>query len=238
MAAMLCAAVNITGPAYAYKAENVSTGGTISGIVKFDGLAPKRQRLEVTKDMDVCGRTPLYAQSLMVGNDGGIENAVVAITEISAGKPFLPEKGVQFDQKDCEYVPHVLVFPAGSTIEIINSDGIMHSIHTESSINPVIDMAQPGFKKVMPVTVKKPEVIEISCDAHNWMDGWWYVAGNPYYAKTDSAGRYTITDVPPGTYTLKLWQEKLGTQTREVTVKSGATTTVDFMMKPAKKGGG
>ncbi|MGH7931704.1 MAG: carboxypeptidase regulatory-like domain-containing protein [Candidatus Binataceae bacterium] len=220
--------------AWAYTTEAVSDGGTISGVVKFDGQAPKPKRLEISKDKDVCGAKPLYEQSLLVGKNGAIRNAIVTLTGISKGEPLKPASGVEFDQKDCEYVPHVVVFPAGSTVDIINSDGILHSIHSESKINPVIDMAQPGFKRKITVKIEKPEIIKVGCDAHNWMVGWWYVTANPYYAITGADGRFTIANVPPGAYTLQVWQEALGTETQKVSVKPGATVTADFVMKPGK----
>jgi len=221
--------------AAAYEAIKVNNGGAVSGVVKFAGAAPKAARLEVSKDRDVCGAHPLYDQSLEVGRGGGIRNAVVTITDISRGAPLKPETQVKFDQRGCEYVPHVAAFPAGSTVAIVNSDGILHSIHTESTVNPIIDMAQPGFKKTISVTIAKPEAIKVTCDAHNWMIGWWYVTANPYYAVTGADGRYTIRNVPPGTYMLKVWQETLGTLTQKVTNKPGASVTADFTMK-AKKG--
>lgn len=220
--------------AAAYEAVNVTGGGAITGVVKFAGAPPKPARLEVSKDRDVCGTHPLYDQSLEVARDGGIKNAVVAITDISRGEALKPAPDVKFDQRGCEYVPHVAAFPAGSTVEIINSDGILHSIHTESVINPVIDMAQPGFKKTIRVTIEQPEEIKVTCDAHNWMLGWWYVTANPYYAITGANGRYSITNVPPGTYTVQVWQEKLGTLTQKVTVKPAAGVTADFTLRPKK----
>jgi hypothetical protein len=141
---------------------------------------------------------------------------------------------VLFDQKGCQYTPHVIAFAAGSTVKVLNSDGILHSIHTESSINPVMDLAQPGFKKTISVAIAKPEAIKVTCDAHNWMEGWWYAVGNPYYAVTDAAGHFTIANVPPGTYRLRVWQEKLGELTRKVTVAAGKPITVDFTMKARK----
>ena len=216
--------------ARAYRGENVADGGVIAGVVKFAGTPPALQVLEVSKDRDVCGTHKLYDQSLIVGKNGGIANAVVALPDIPAGEPLKPEADVKFDQKGCEYRPHVAAFPAGSTVDIINSDGILHNIHTDSEANPVIDIAQPGFKKTVAVTVAKPEAIKVSCDAHNWMEGWWYVAANPYYAVTDANGHFTIGNIPPGTYTLQVWQEKLGTESKQVTVKPGATVTADFAM--------
>jgi plastocyanin len=230
-----CAAVS----ADAYQSETVTHGGTITGTVKYEGAPPKPQQLDISKDRDVCGTRPQYEQSLIVGKGGGIANAIVSLPDIAKGKPLNPNPAVTFDQKGCEYIPHVAAFSAGSTVDILNSDGILHNIHTESTSNPLIDIAQPGFKKEIKVTIEKPEAIRVSCDAHNWMVGWWYVAPNPYFAKTNEAGTYTITDVPPGTYTIRIWQEKLGTESRKVTVKADATTTADFTMTargaPAKQ---
>lgn len=234
LAAVLGGVLLLAGTAYPYEAAPVANGGTITGVVKFDGAPPKPARLEISKDKDVCGVRPLFDQSLIVGSSGGIKNAVVTITDIAKGEPMKPDSGVIFDQKGCEYTPHLIAFPAGSTVNVLNSDGILHSVHTESSINPVIDMAQPGFKKTISVTIAKPEAIRVTCDAHNWMEGWWYVVGNPYYAVTGADGHFTIANVPPGNYTLQVWQEKLGTTTRKVTVAAGAPVRVDFTMTAKK----
>jgi hypothetical protein len=219
----------------AYMAEAVKDGGRIAGTVKFDGAPPARTPVEISKDREVCGAVAHYDESLIVDAGGGIANAVVSIPAIAKGAALVPLKDVNFDQKNCAYTPHVLAFPIGSTVDIINSDGILHSVRTESKRNPALDMAQPSFKRVIVVApLKYPELIDVSCDAHNWMHGWWFVAGNPYYAVTDGKGNFTIKDVPPGTYTLEVWQEKLGTRTRTVTVEPGKTVTVDFTLAPGK----
>ena len=228
-ALLLCGAA-----AFPYETAPITAGGTITGVVRYAGVAPRRAQLEISKDKDVCGATPLFDQSLIVSSSGGIGNAVITITDIPKGEPMRPVNGVIFDQIGCEYSPHVIAFPAGSSIKVLNSDGILHSIHTESTINPVVDMAQPGFKKTLNVTIEKPEAIHVTCDAHNWMDGWWYATGNPYFAITGPDGRFSIANVPPGNYTLQVWQEKLGTMSRKVTVAAGQSVTTDFTMKPAK----
>jgi carboxypeptidase family protein len=235
VAAWLLVAMLFSG-AQAYQAETVKDSGTIAGTVKYAGTPPPRQPIEVSKDRGVCGTEPHYDQSLVVGEDGGIANAVVTITDIRHGVPLIPLKDVKFDQKSCEYVPHVLAMPVGSTVDIVNSDGILHSVRAESKVNPPLDMAQPPFKHVIVTPpLNKPEIIEVSCDTHNWMQGWWYVADNPYYAVADNDGKFVIRDVPAGTYTLQVWQEVLGTKTRKVTVEPGKTITVDFTMGPKKK---
>ena len=230
----LSSLVGVAG-AHAYEALLFKDGGTIAGTVRFIGKPPPRRPVEISKDRDVCGATPHYDESLVVSAGGGIANAVVSLDDIAKGAPLTPLKDVKFDQKNCDYTPHVLAFPAGSTVDIINSDGILHSIRTESRRNPALDMAQPPFKHdIVTAPLRYPELIDVTCDAHNWMHGWWFVADNPYYAVTGSDGSFTIKDVPPGTYTLKLWQERLGTQTRKVTVEPGKTTTVDFTMTLGK----
>jgi hypothetical protein len=217
--------------AHAYQAETVIDGGTISGLVTFAGPAPVPQRLEVSKDKDICGAQPLYDQSLVVGADRGVANVVVSLTDIKQGEALTPLPDVAFDQKGCEYLPHVIAFPAGSTVRVENSDGILHSIHTESITNPVVDMAQPGFKKSITVTISQPEAIKVTCDAHNWMEGWWYATGNPYYAVTGPDGKYTIKNVPSGSYMLEAWQEKLGITKQPVTVGKAASVQADFTLK-------
>lgn len=229
-AATAIASLMLAGSVRAYQAESVKDGGAIAGTIKFNGTPPARKAIEISKDREVCGAAPLYDESLVVAAAGGIANAVVSIQDIARGAPLTPLEHVKFDQKNCDYKPHVLAFAAGSTVDIINSDGILHSIRTESKRNPALDLAQPPFKRVITVPVKDAELIDVSCDAHNWMHGWWFVAGNPYYAVTDAGGHFTIKDVPPGSYTLTVWQEKLGTETRKVTVEPDKTVTVDFTM--------
>ncbi len=216
--------------AFAYTEEQVTNGGTITGTVKLEGTAPAPKKVEVTKDKEICGRKQHFDESLIVGSDNGIQYAVVSLPDIQKGVAFKPIDA-RFDQKGCDYLPHVLAFPAGSTVHIMNNDGILHNIHTYSSKNPPINKAQPKFKKEITVTEKQPEKVRVSCDAHGWMHANWFVASNPYYAVTDDKGGYTIKDVPPGDYTVEVWQEKLGSETQKISVKPGQTTTVNFALK-------
>jgi plastocyanin len=218
--------------ASAYEAIAVPNGGTIAGTVTYDGVAPKPALLNITRDTKVCAAAPHLSQELEVGADGGIRGAIVSIPGIAKGAALQPEKAVKFDQRECVFEPHVLAFSAGSTIEILNSDDIMHDLRTFSTANPPLNLIQPRTVKSIEVKIEKPETIKVGCYMHPWMSAWWYAAGNPYYAVTGTDGKFEIRDVPPGTYTLKLWQEKLGSRTRTVTVKAGQTATVDFKLKP------
>jgi plastocyanin len=209
-----------------YKAGDVKDGGSVSGTVKFKGTAPAPKKLDVSKDKEVCGKSPKVDQSLVV-NNGNLANAVVTITDIKTGKK-IDTKKVTLDQKGCEYQPHVLAFPVGSTVEILNPDGILHNVHSYSKANSPFNMAQPKFKKTLDVKIEKPEAIEVKCDVHGWMQGWLVATPTPYVAVTDNSGNFKLTDVPPGTYTVEVWHEKLGKNTQKVTVKAKEDAKVSF----------
>jgi hypothetical protein len=205
-----------------------AAGGTITGAVKFAGDAPAVKEIPPTKDKEVCGKGPIYDESLMVDKaTKGIRWAVVSVQGAQGkwdGKPAV------FDQKGCVFRPHVLVTPPGK-VTVLNSDGVLHNFHSYGTKNPALNRAQPGFRKTMDVEFKHPEVVKITCDAHPWMAGWMVVSDHPFVGVTDEKGTYKIENVPPGTYTLEVWQETLGTSKQQVTVKAGETATVSFELK-------
>jgi plastocyanin len=214
-----------------YQAGDVKDGGTISGTVKFKGNAPAPKKLDVGKDKEVCDKSPKMDQSLIV-KGGNLVNAVVTITDIKKGKK-IDKKEVTLDQKGCEYHPHVLAFPAGTTVKILNPDGILHNVHSYSKANSPFNMAQPKFKKTLDVKIDKPEAIEVKCDVHGWMHGWLVATPTPYVAVTDDSGNFKLTDVPAGTYNVEVWHEKLGKSSQKVTVKAkeDAKTTFELAAK-------
>jgi uncharacterized protein (DUF2141 family) len=89
-------------------------------------------------------------------------------------------------------------------------------------------MAQPKFKKTMEVKIQKPEVVEVRCDVHSWMEGWLVATENPYFAVTDESGSFKLENVPAGTYTVEVWQQKLGKTSQKVTVKAKQDAKVNF----------
>ncbi len=209
-----------------YTGGDVKDGGSISGTVKFKGNAPAPKKLDVGKDKEVCDKTPKYDQTLVV-KDGNLANAVVTITDIKSGKK-VDTKKVTLDQHGCEYKPHVLAFTAGTPVEILNPDGILHNVHSYSKVNSPFNQAQPKFKKSLEVKVDKPETVEVKCDVHGWMHGWLVATPTPYFAVTDTSGAFKLTDVPAGSYTVEVWHEKLGKSTQKVTVKAKEDAKVNF----------
>jgi plastocyanin len=225
----LCSLSPFASQVQGYEAMEVANGGSIVGTVAFAGDAPVPVKLEITKDQAACGKTEKVDESLLVGSDNGLQNVVVSIANIEKGKK-MPAEGPTLDQKDCRYAPHVMISPAGAEVTILNSDGILHNIHTYSEKNPAFNKAQPKFKKKMKESFAEPETVKMTCDAHSWMTGWLVVQGHPYYAVTDEKGMFSLTDVPAGDYELKFWHEVLGETTQKVSVKAGEETKVSAEM--------
>lgn len=222
-------------PAFAYEEIAVSDGGSISGKVEFAGTPPKQAVIKIDKDKEVCGDTKTDPM-LLVGKDGGIGHAVVFIEEIGKGKPLSQlAKGPSIDQKGCEFHPHILLMKAGTPLTVNNGDGILHNIKMVSRKNPPVNIGQPGSKKTMAIdTIKKPDIIKVNCSVHKWMSAWVVSVEHPYYAITDANGNFEIENIPPGTYKLQVWHEKLGKQVQDVTLKPKGKTNVSFKLKPKK----
>jgi hypothetical protein len=204
--------------------------GKIAGKVTLSGLGPKLANLPVTRDMKICG-TSKPDPALEVGTGGGVKNAVVWIVE--GPKPKKGDKPKStLDQKGCEFSPHVTAMPAGGVLEIINSDKLFHNVHAREGETNFFNYAMPVPNQIIPKPLPTPAVLRITCDVHPWMRAWVQVLPTTAWGMTDESGSYTIADVPPGKYTLKLWHERLGEKTQEIVVASGQTATADVVMTP------
>jgi plastocyanin len=203
-------------------------GGTIVGEVKLTGTAPPPKVVKVNKDVEACGQEKKVAE-VAAGAGGGLVNAVVSVPAAKGAKP---AKKAVLDQKGCEFRPTVLVMAPGE-VDILNSDGVLHNIHTFSTSNPPINKAQPKFKKTMTEKFDKPEVIKVQCDAHSWMLGWIVVTENPA-AVTDEKGAFKLENVPPGKHKVEVMHPVLGKQSKDVEVKAGQEVKVSFELAAKK----
>jgi len=217
---------------FSYEAITVSDGGTIVGEVKYAGDPPAPEKIDVTKDANICGADPKVSPTLVVGANKGIKDVVASLPSIQKGKALgKPEKPPVLDQKSCEYHPYAQIIPVNTTVEITNSDDVLHNIKTSGGSKTSFNMAQPKFKRKLTYDFKNPEIVQVECNVHGWMNAIIVVEDNPYDALTDANGSFKITDVPPGKYTVKVWHSKLGEQTKEVTVGPKEEVTVAFDMK-------
>lgn len=202
---------------------------TIKGKVVLAGPVPPPRKVNLTIDQYVCGETK-DAEDLLLSPAREVRNAVVWLENPppSAAWPAGAQK-VEMDQNKCAFVPHVVIVPAGGTVDFLNSDRLLHNIHTMPKINPSINRTQPKDRTI-PFTFEKPEIVRINCDLHSWMQAWVVVAANPFYAITGADGQFTFDNLPPGQYQLQVWHERLGTVGANVTVggKQPAHVTVEM----------
>lgn len=203
--------------------------GTITGRVIFQGQAPNPKKLMIVKDAAVCGNREHFDDRLSVSKTKGIRYAVISVLGVQGVQP-LSALGTEFvlDQQGCAYQPHVLIAPVNTPIKILNNDSLLHNIHTFSKINRPMNLAQPKDKKEMEIAFKKPERIPVKCDIHGWMSAWIVTVDHPFHAVSDADGKFTISGLLPGTYTVSCWQELLGEQTAQATVSPNGTVLLDF----------
>lgn len=211
----------------AYEEAKVEGGGTVHGTVTFAGSLPTPEKRPVSRDTEACGKEPKVSDSLLVSpSDKGVKNAVVFLEGARQGKPFSTVP-TELDQRGCWFVPHVVLVRAGQPFTLVNSDGVLHNFRTPGTgANPAVNKAQPKFKKRLEIKIDHPDIIPVNCDVHEWMHAVVVVMAHPYYALTDEHGTFMLTDVPPGRYTLTLWHEVLGKQTRDVVVAPGGEVKV------------
>ena len=216
-----------------YKAlKKVKNGVLLTGQIVYDGTAPAPRMLKVNKDTDTCGSNR-PSEELIVSSSGGIKNVVVSIVGIKKGKKGGIPKKFSYDQNGCRFVPHVLLVRPKSKGVVLNSDNVGHNFHTVSkgvyNINKKIKAN--AKMKVKKKKIKKAGIIRVKCDLHSWMGGWWVAAKTPYTELSDDSGKFSISDIPPGKYKLKIWQEKLGEVVQDLVIKAGEAQNITIKMK-------
>lgn len=214
-----------SGSSAAYEVSPVTNGTAIAGKVTYRGKIPDMKKLLITKDEAVCGKGSVKRMEVSVSPEGALRDVVVVLQGIKKGKPWsVPKDGYVLDQRHCAFRPYLSVIPQKARLLILNSDPVLHNIHTYELIGrarrTLFNVAQPKFKPRVTRTIKtrRGKAIRVECDAHSWMLGWLYVVDSPYYATTGKSGTFSIKDIPAGTYKLKAWHPFLGTVEKEARV--------------------
>jgi plastocyanin len=200
-----------------------ASASTLRGVIRFAGAPVEPKKLKVTVDQSVCGTQKDTEDLVVMAAGRGLRNAVVSLSTPPLEAKVKPASPVQMDQKQCMFVPRVIVAPVGATIEFLNSDRLLHNLHSVSKDNAVFNRTQPKGRTI-PIVFKRPEIVRIDCDLHPWMRAWVVVADHPFYAVTGDGGDFLLENVPPGRYTLRVWHESLGVVERDVTIADGAST--------------
>ncbi len=250
----------------AYEVIDVRHGATIEGTVTLDGPVPEPKgfNLITFPDPAYCGRISngrgwRLLHDFVVSRQGGLKNAIVLLEGIEAGKPF--EVSVPLiEARDCMFQPFMTIVRNGHAVEVVNMDPVMHDIqgyetspeagarvlfntplvmnrqHRRGDLHATHDHA-PGASLIGPIYLNKGRrTFYMQCGFHAYMESWAMAVNNPYYALTDSEGKFSIDGIPPGTYQAVVWHPQTGSgTTRTIVVQAEGKLREQFSL-PAPKG--
>jgi plastocyanin len=225
--------------------------GRIHGFVRLKGSLPAPSFESPKENQDICGHlVPL--QRIVLGKENGVQDTFVYLDGVEEGRRFPKPSSVLVDQKRCAYAPHVMIVPAGTKLEITNSDPILHNVHglqmTDDGMQTIFNIAQPvrGQRTTIEQALMKPGIVYLACEAgHAWMNAYVFVASHPYVKVTDQAGAFVMTNVPSGKYRIRMWHEGVTRRrnieslqrydyeqpyelTQDVVVQAGADSVINF----------
>jgi hypothetical protein len=225
-------------PAAGAQKVDAATAGNVTGSVTLDGAAGKNEPIRMNAD-PVCVREakgPQFQETYLVGSDGKtLGNVFVYVKDGLGSYAFDPPAGsMTLDQMGCRYHPHVFGIRVNQPLEILNSDPTLHNIHATPKANREFNTGQPiqGMKTNHTFTAREV-MVPFKCDVHGWMNAYAGVLDHPYFAVTKEDGKFELKGLPPGTYTVEAWHERLGPMSQSVTLGASETKDVSFSFKAA-----
>jgi hypothetical protein len=234
LAAMLAVAATTPLAVTAGGSRPITTGASVRGVVKFNGTLPKPKLVNMAADPSCAKQhpSPIYAQEIMTDGEGDLQNVVVFIADGLGNRKFdPPAEPATIDQKGCMYSPHVLAVQANQPLHVVNDDPTAHNIHPTPANNREWNKAQPPGTSLDESFAREEVAIPVRCNVHPWMHGYVAVFKHPYFAVTGKDGSFDLSGLPPGTYTIKAWHEKLGTASQTVTIGGNETKEISFVFK-------
>jgi plastocyanin len=213
--------------------------GSVAGTVTYDGAVPKLRPITMDADPGCAKKhsSPVQSEMLVLGDGNTMANIFVRVKSGLAKKDYpAPAEAVTIDQHGCQYLPHVLGVMKGQKVKILNSDGLLHNVHALPEVNKTFNMAMPGTRTEAEVVFDQVEdMFKIKCDVHPWMGAYVQVMAHPFFDVTATDGKFEIGDLPPGTYEIEAWHEKLKTKTASVTISGDEQQKVDFTFSPPQR---
>lgn len=218
---------------------DLATVASVRGTISFHGIPPKSEQIDMSQDPAcVMGVAPNFAQAYVVNKDGKLANVYVYVKQGFENYSFdFPKEPVVLDQSGCRYVPHVAAAMAGQMVRVKNSDNALHNVHPAPQTNSAWNISQQPHGEDIEKIFAEPELmIPIKCNQHPWMKMYLNVSSHPFFFVSGADGRFEITGLPPGDYTIAALHERLGEKTIKVTVaaKEAKETNFGFSAADAK----
>jgi hypothetical protein len=224
--------------------------GKITGRFVFEGEVPDRRVIikkgdAQVKDAQVCAAQDLLASDLIVDPQSkGIKDVFVYLR--SAPKDVHPDlespdkPDVEFDQKNCEFIPHALVVRTDQDVVVKSNDPVPHNTHTYAIKNESFNfIVRPNDRVGVPISHKTGEIlpIEVKCDFHPHMKAYWLIVDHPYAVVSNDKGEFEIDKLPAGKHEFRVWHERVGYVERslKVEVEPDGVTDLGEIKVPAAK---
>lgn len=205
--------------------EESSGSGSLALTANFEGDAPERETFDASGNSE-CGVDTIEGEKVVVNDNNTLRDVVVSVESGPSGLESEP-KTVTVDQKNCMYKPHVVTAKTGQSIEVTHSDEGMHNVRGTQDGEQLFNVTT--FKgQSKEISFDEPGVYSLECNVHPWMQGWVYVTDHGQAAVAGDDGKAMLNNLPAGDYTLNVWHEEYGTQTKEVSVSDGKEASVSL----------
>lgn len=216
-----------------YTVVPVTNPGQVSGTITVGGDVPADTVVRPTSDVTTCGTE--LTDVTIEHNGPLLSGAVVWLDGVRSGKALPLVRRYDVINEGCLIVPRVQAAIAGGTINIRSLDPVIHRTRLvrAGEAKPVALVTETDEGQVVPLdhALDVPGQLEVRCDQHPWTRGYIAVFDHPYFAVTSANGAFAFDSVPPGKYTLRVWHERLGTASREVTIGGGQAVTADVELR-------
>lgn len=203
---------------------------SVFGRVMFRGDPPERKPLNMSGEA-AC-RKPgdvALSEELIVSDDGSLRNAYIHVVSGLGDRIFAPPATeAQMDQAGCVFVPHLLPVQCNQVIAFKSSDAVVHNVRAVARENPRFNVSMAGRGRTVKRFFAQPEIIQIRCDIHAWMSAYIAVSEHPFHDVTGDDGAFSIDGLPPGTFEIEAWHERLGTSRLSVTLGEGERGELEF----------
>jgi hypothetical protein len=218
-----------------------TTAGSISGGAFLDGSLPVIRPVDMGSE-PACAKansSPATDVPVLAGDGGALANAVVYVKGGLASQRFdSPRQPAVLDQKGCVYEPRVIALMTNQPLQIRNDDATIHNVHAMAKANGEWNKAQRPGAAPLETSFARPELaIPFMCNVHPWMRAFVFVFDHPYYSVTPREGKFALHNLPPGTYMIEAWHERLGTQDQMVTIGPRESKTISFRFKSSQISG-